>query len=163
MFYPYPYGGYWVIYAGFWRRAIAFFIDLVLLVFAAAASALLLIPLMLVAPEATTRFLSSQWAGPAAGALWLVFAWLYFAGFECSSSQATIGKVSMSIAVADTFGEQIGFLRASLRFLGKLITLGTLGIGFFIMLRDSRRRALHDRLAGTIVIIKEPFTLPLPE
>ena len=45
-------------------------------------------------------------------------------------------------------GAIVGFLRAS----AKLVTIGTLGIGFAAIVFDPQRRALHDRVAGTRVV-----------
>jgi hypothetical protein len=44
--------------------------------------------------------------------------------------------------------------RALARSLAKGVTLATLGIGFVISARTERRRALHDMIAGTLVVTR---------
>jgi len=139
--------------AGFWRRTIAAVIDQVLVLFAGFVLALLASPLLLAAPSRLSEFVSGGRAGLIVGAGYLVVGWLYFAGLEASEGQATIGKVMTGIVVADLRGDPISFWRASLRYLGKLLSILTLGIGFLIMLRHPRRQTLHDRLTGTLVVL----------
>jgi len=149
-------------YASFWRRLVAFAIDLVLLVFACFALAVLLSPLLLVAPDTTGDLLKSRYALPAAVLVIVLLNWLYFAGFESSKSQATIGKTTLEIAVADLNGEKVSFGRATVRSLAKLLSCLTLGVGFLIMIFSKRKQTLHDRIAGTVVIVK-PVILPPPQ
>lgn len=89
--------------------------------------------------------------------LWTVLAlvaaaWIYFATFESSSSQGTVGKVGFRIRVTDLAGEPVGFGRATIRFFLKLVTIIPLGLGFWLAIRDEHGQALYDRLAGTMVI-----------
>ena len=89
-----------------------------------------------------------DWAAPASAAL--IF-WLYFAGFESSASRATPGKRAARIIVTDAGGERISFARASLRCLGRLAVMATLGLGLLIAWFDRQRRGLDDFIAGTRV------------
>ena len=155
---PYVYSRFGMEYAGFWRRLVAFVIDLVILAFGSFALALLLVPLLLAFPEQSTAFLGSGFAQPAAVLVALLLGWAYFAGFECSASHATMGKLVLEIAVTDLQGEGIGFGRASLRYLAKLVSILSLGLGFLLMLWGERRQALHDRIAGTAVVVKPLFS-----
>ena len=77
--------------------------------------------------------------------------WLYFAVQESSEKQATFGKQLMKLKVTDLAGERLGFRQASLRFLGGVLTLGTLCIGFFLAAFTVRRQALHDLATGSRV------------
>ena len=77
--------------------------------------------------------------------------WLYFAGFESSARRATPGKMASRIVVTDAGGERISFARASLRCLGRLAILVTLGLGLIIAVFDRQRRGLDDFIAGTRV------------
>jgi uncharacterized RDD family membrane protein YckC len=50
-------------------------------------------------------------------------------------------------------GERLGFGHATLRHtLGYLVSLLTLGLGFLLAAFDAEGRALHDRIAGTVVV-----------
>lgn len=150
-------GRFGISYAGFWRRALAMVIDSLMLVFAAFVLGLFALPFLLVMPQEIERFLQSDYSDYALAAAGLVLAWLYFAGFESSGSRATIGKTAVGVVVTDAERHDIGFGRASVRFFAKLLSLLLLGAGFLLVLRDERRRALHDRLAGTVVIEQPHF------
>lgn len=78
--------------------------------------------------------------------------WLYFAGFECSSWQATPGKKVLNIVVTDMGGERITFLRATGRHFAKWINVLILGIGYVLAGLTERKQALHDMIAGTLVL-----------
>jgi uncharacterized RDD family membrane protein YckC len=78
--------------------------------------------------------------------------WLYFALQECSPAQATIGKRAMGLCVTDLAGQRISFSRATGRFFGKYLSLITLMIGYFMAFFTEKKQALHDILAGTLVL-----------
>lgn len=66
---------------------------------------------------------------------------------------ATVGKWATGLRIERQNGEPLGFGHATLRHtLGYLISLLTLGIGFLLAAFDGEGRALHDRIAGTIVV-----------
>lgn len=80
--------------------------------------------------------------------------WLYYALFESSGMQATPGKMIMGMKVTDADGDQIGFGMATGRYLGKLIAGFLLGLPYITALFTSKKQAMHDLIAGTIVINK---------
>jgi uncharacterized RDD family membrane protein YckC len=82
----------------------------------------------------------------------LVIGWLYFALQESSAAQATLGKRAMALKVTDDYGRRIGFGRASGRFFGKIISGVILFIGYALAGWTARKQALHDMLAGTLVV-----------
>jgi len=86
--------------------------------------------------------------------LWLLAAviipWLYTALQECSTPQATFGKTLLGVKVTDLEGRRISFGRASGRFFARLIP--TFGIGYGIALFTRRKQALHDLVAGCVVV-----------
>lgn len=85
--------------------------------------------------------------------LWLASGWFYSALLESSSAQATLGKMALRIQVADASGQRISFARASLRYWTKTVfSVLTLGISFLVAALTERRQALHDIVAGTIVM-----------
>ena len=57
-------------------------------------------------------------------------------------------------------GRRPGVGRCLVRYLGGWLCLATLGTGFFWLLRDPWRRALHDRLAGTALVGDESLRAP---
>lgn len=78
--------------------------------------------------------------------------WLYSAGLESSSIQGTIGKHALKLIVTDTEGRRLSFLRASLRFIGKILSAVPLFLGFFLVAATGRKQGLDDFLAGTLVL-----------
>ncbi len=83
----------------------------------------------------------------------LLITWLYHAYFESSSWQATVGKRVMSLYVTDLSGQPISFLNATGRHFAKIITgLIPLFLGYIMAAFTERRQALHDMIAGTLVL-----------
>ncbi len=80
---------------------------------------------------------------------------LYHAVLESSRHQATWGKRLMKIVVTDREGERIMFGRAFIRTLGKYLSGAILFIGYAMALFTQERQALHDLLAGTLVLEEE--------
>jgi uncharacterized RDD family membrane protein YckC len=79
-------------------------------------------------------------------------AWLYCSLAESSSRQGTLGKMALGLRVTDEQGCRLSLGRASARFVAKLVSALTLGIGFLAAAFSARGQALHDRLAGTLVL-----------
>src|SRR5689334_1605388 len=103
------------MYAGFWRRFAAIFIDGIIIGIASAIiSGVLSFALISVAV--------TRGPGAAAAALLVQIAisftaqWLYYALMESSSNQATLGKMVFGIKVVTVTGERIGFGRATGRY-----------------------------------------------
>jgi len=140
------------VYGGFWRRVGASIIDSLSLY-----AVMFVVILALAVGEAGNE------ADSAAAGLWAVlasnaFAWLYSALLESSSRQATLGKMAFGIRVTDLNGQRIGFGRATGRYFGKIVSSITFGIGFVMAGFTRRRQALHDKIAGTLVLRKDTDT-----
>lgn len=133
-----------VNYAGFWIRFAAYFIDAVILMIVQVALAFVFVgdTASMFAPNLTVQLLS------------LVLGIAYFCGMESSSRQATLGKMGVGIKVGKANGEQISFINALGRYLGKILSALTLMIGFMMAGWDSKKQALHDKIAGTYVFYK---------
>ena len=83
---------------------------------------------------------------------------LYYPLMESSATQATLGKQMLGIVVTDESGHRISFGRALGRYLAKSLSLLTLLIGYLMAGFTSRKQALHDMAAGTLVIKRTPAT-----
>lgn len=149
------------IYAGFWRRVVAYLIDSVIIgipigflfgIISGIAGA--------TGSTAGTGQIGTTGAIALGGGaivielLGLVGAWLYFALLESSSYQATIGKMAMSIVVTDLGGGRLTFGRATGRYFGKFLSAVICYIGFIMAGFTERKQALHDMIAGTLVTRK---------
>lgn len=85
-------------------------------------------------------------------ALKLLVVMLYYAAMESSKFQGTIGKLALGIKVTDVNGERITFSKALLRNLSKIISGVILMIGYLMILFDSKKQGLHDKIADTYVV-----------
>ncbi|HUU28486.1 MAG TPA: RDD family protein [archaeon] len=84
--------------------------------------------------------------------VFIVAYWLYFAVFESSPRQATPGKMMLGIFVTDLYGYRISFWRALGRTLGKVLSKMLCYLGYLLALVTDRSQALHDLIAGTLVL-----------
>lgn len=137
-------------YAGFWRRVAASVLDSFIL-------AALNLVLMFIAVLALMQVgLAEDDGSPAVALIYLggyAIAWLYFAITHSGAHQASPGKRALGIKVTDLEGRRISFARATGRYFAYLVTsLVTLGIGLLMVAFTSRRQALHDLIAGTLVV-----------
>ena len=82
--------------------------------------------------------------------------WIYFAAMESSARQATIGKMALGIVVTDNQGRRISFGRATARHFSKIASALTFGMGFILAGFTRKKQALHDIIAGCLVVEKEP-------
>ena len=81
----------------------------------------------------------------------MALSWAYKAGMESSAYQATLGKLAVGVKVTDLEGRRLSLAHASARYFSKIIFSLILGIGYIMAGFDSKKRALHDRIAGTLV------------
>jgi len=138
-----------VEYASFWRRLGASCADVVLLLIPIYALLLALAAGHSVLSRSRESYdLAFAVFGCAALA---VGPWLYCAGME-SRHGATLGKRALGLRVTDLQGNHVSFLRATARFWAKLLSVIPLFAGFIMMAFTARRQALHDRIAGTLVV-----------
>lgn len=86
------------------------------------------------------------------GFLSIFIAWFYYASMESSSAQATLGKQALGIKVTDLDGRPITFMRATGRHFAKILSAIPLGIGFLMPIFTERKQALHDMVAGCLVV-----------
>lgn len=84
----------------------------------------------------------------------MVLKWLYFALMESSNLQGTLGKMVLGLAVTDLDGNPISFGRATGRFFGKIVSGLILDIGYIMAGFTEQKQALHDMMAGCLVVRK---------
>ena len=151
-----------VAYAGFWLRVVAFIIDGLLLYF---VSMILFLPFAASTGMGMRGMMTGRPPDPQAifpmihallrlALLRTILNWLYYALLESSAWQATLGKKALGLEVTDLDGNRISFGRATGRFFAKIISSIILGIGYLMAGFTEKKQALHDILAGTLVIRK---------
>lgn len=131
-------------YSGFLRRLIASIIDFfIILIFVA-----------------FIQFVSEMKEGGILGGyffyiLVLLLGWVYFALQESSGRQATVGKQAMNLIVTDLQGNPLSFIRASWRFVAKVLAAIPVFTGFLLILFTEKKQGLHDIIAKTLVLVRE--------
>ena len=149
-------------YAGFWRRLGAVLIDFALLAAAMAALGWLGLPVYQRHVSAVGMADGSFSASfrvvynPLGMVIGVLLWWLYFALLESSRLQATLGKLALGIKVTNLDGGRIGFGRATGRTIAKYLSAAILLIGFIMAGFTRRKQALHDYIAGTLVVDRAP-------
>ncbi|HEY9650373.1 MAG TPA: RDD family protein [Coleofasciculaceae cyanobacterium] len=93
-------------------------------------------------------------AGLLGGLVGVLISWLYYAVQESSAKQATIGKQALGIVVTDLDNNRISFVQATIRYFSKILSTLILMIGYLMVLFTEKKQALHDIIAGTLVVNK---------
>jgi len=157
-----------VEYAGFWVRFLAWLIDNVVM---GVGVLLILIPLIFLTGLRTVLedfhpnedmndagvFMLIGFVFVLATAS-LVVTWLYHALMESSEWQATLGKKALGLVVTDMAGQRVSFGRATGRHFAKIVTnlvsFG-IGLGYLMAAFTEKKQALHDMLAGCLVLRRD--------
>jgi len=152
-------------YAGFWTRFVAMLVDGLILgipfsivmiaaIFMMGGFGALMHRQVEENPDAAAALVGPLIAGYFAVLFFFILVeWLYFAGMESSARQATFGKSLMSLRVTNVEGQRISFGHASGRFFSKIISgMIPFAIGYIMAAFTARKQALHDMIAGTLVL-----------
>jgi uncharacterized RDD family membrane protein YckC len=166
------------MYAGLFRRIVAFVIDLLIIV------AIYAIFYLAFGNNSDTSSVGI-FRSILSAIIILVLVWLYFALMERSSHQGTLGKMALSIKITDLEGNGVSFIRASVReFVKSMLLLGICLLGATIqyslngysddkstfwallcvflwllscamIMLSPKKQGLHDMLAKTVVVRKK--------
>jgi uncharacterized RDD family membrane protein YckC len=150
-----------VAYAGFWLRFVAWFIDAIVLgigggILTAPFTGLGLMnlhSLMRGGPPSPDMLFGHGFIFRAFIVKQLLH-WAYYSLLESSTWQATLGKKALGLEVTDMNGARISFGHATGRWAARYVSVMTLGIGYLMAGFTARKQALHDLIAGTLVIRK---------
>jgi uncharacterized RDD family membrane protein YckC len=135
-------------YAGFASRFAAYIVDagvstgLFMLALAAVSFAV-----GVVTSKSIDWNTNDTWAGIA----YVVWLFIYFA-YSWAASGKTFGMALLGVRVVGGDGADAGARRAVVRTLAFPLSFLLLGLGFVGIVLGGRRRALHDVIAGTVVI-----------
>lgn len=109
--------------SGFWRRFVAYIIDLLIIIIP-------LFPFIFIFGLPDHHFVYYAMRGlPYSASLFgydllgFIYGRLYFTLMECSRFQATFGKIAMGIIVVDEYGRRISFGRANGRYFAKVLSI----------------------------------------
>ena len=166
-------------FAGFWRRLVAFMIDstivtIIFVVLCVITALAFFFGAMSADNNAWINNLANLKAFSSILLLTMVFYiainTAYFTYFHGTTGR-TPGKMLLGLQVLSADGTPISFGIAFLRAVGYLVSslLGTIPIGFIWAAFDKKKQAWHDKIAGTVVIIREQqnesagLSIPDPE
>ena len=152
-----------VKYAGFWLRFVAYLIDDILLSVIGFIISLPFIGTIIFSGIALSDLNGCDEsklfgiAGIIGTVLLLIITitvvcWLYFALMESSKQQATLGKMALGLKVTDMEGNRVSVGRATRRYFGKIISGMIFMIGYILAGLTEKKQALHDMIAGCLVI-----------
>ena len=143
-----------VVYAGFWQRFASSFID----------GMILILPGMVI-----NKFIGGgdmfkemvyqhtiSTASIAGELTSTAMYWLYTSLLLSGKAQATVGMMALGLKITDMNGGRISFARASGRYFASILSTLTLLFGYFMMLWDEKNQTLHDKIAGTLIVKKQP-------
>ena len=131
-----------------WKRALAFVLDYLLLIHVIVPAVYSVMDLFTIPDMTDYSGQLNNLFGPYGVSL--IIYCLYFALFESSGLQGTLGKRFLRFRVCDQNGHKISFLKALLRSLMKLISIASM-IGVLIIDVNKQRQGLHDKICNTFV------------
>ena len=138
-------------YAGFWKRLGACLIDGFFLGIIHKIIDIVLLALF-IGGDADSANIHSPQTMLTLFVCSIIISWLYYAIFESSTKQATIGKMLINIKVTDMEGARINFFQASARFFAKFLSAILLMIGFIMVAFTKKKQGLHDIVAKCLVV-----------
>lgn len=77
---------------------------------------------------------------------------IYCAAMESSARQATLGKALLGLRVIDLDGHRITFSQATLRHFGKILSMLSFCLGYYMAGWSHKKQALHDIPAKCLVV-----------
>lgn len=136
-----------VVYAGFWRRFAAGFIDILILELAA-----FIITPFFGTLSASTTSIGFNLSGTPAVIVYGLF--LLYEIFFVGKFGQTLGKMALKIKIVNIGTNKApGYTKAFLReVVGKCISTLVIGLGYFWVIWDENKQAWHDKIAETVVI-----------
>lgn len=156
-------------YAGFWLRFVAYLIDGFII---GTVQSFIIVPMLAMfgLGIATMDGMSNMEQMPEENIIAIVFgaisamsaiilvagiiSLIYYTIMESSKYQATLGKMALGLKVTDMDGKRLDFGRSLLRNLGKIISQMVLMIGYIMAGLTAKKQALHDMIAGALVVKK---------
>ncbi len=151
-----------IVYAGFWRRFAAYWLDSMVL---GMLSYIIILPAAMILGFSMESAASGE---PSTGLVLgimlptylLVFLLqaLYFAWMHSRPAQASLGKMAIGIKVCDENGERISFGRGFARFFALILAALPFNIGLIIAGFTDKKRGLHDMMCKTLVVDKWAYT-----
>ena len=157
-------------YAGFWLRFVAYIVDYIII---QVAQSIIIFPILGLFGISFFTFnddidweymsqgeimaMAATMVGAAGAAITvaLVLQVLYYSLMEASKYQGTVGKLVLGLKVTDMNGEALDFSKAFIRNLAKILSGMIFLIGYIMAGFTDKKQALHDIIAGALIVKKE--------
>lgn len=151
-----------IVYAGFWKRVAAYFIDSLIVGMVGGVIAMVIGMVLGIG-------MAGLGSGDTMGAGFIAIQLLtnlisiglsaaYYAGFHASSGKATLGKMAVGIKVVRSNGERITIARGIGRYFAAMLSGLILCIGYLMAAFTERKQGLHDMICDTLVVDRWAFT-----
>lgn len=152
-----------IVYAGFWKRVAAYFIDSLIVGIVGGVVAMVIGMVLGIGMAGIGGGSDAMGAGFIAIQLLtnlvsIGLAAAYYAGFHASSGKATLGKMAVGIKVVRSNGERITIARGIGRYFAAMLSGLILCIGYLMAAFTERKQSLHDMICDTLVVDKWAFT-----
>jgi uncharacterized RDD family membrane protein YckC len=150
-------------YAGFWRRLVAYIIDstivcfIFMILFTIAALAFFFGAISSNSKDFIADLTDPTRFFPIIISIWIFYFFInvaYFTYFHGATGR-TPGKMLLGLQVVSADGTPVSFGIAFLRSVGYLISSAIFNLGFIWVGFDERKQGWHDKIADTVVIIRE--------
>ncbi|MFT6866883.1 MAG: putative RDD family membrane protein YckC [Cyclobacteriaceae bacterium] len=156
-------------YAGFWLRFVAYIIDYIIIQI---IQSIIILPLLatfgfafaatsfdydwdqLSEGEIIAIIIAIIGAVSTMALISMIILVLYYSIMESSKYQATLGKMALGLIVTDEEGNRLNFWKAFLRQVAKILSGMILMIGYIMAGLTEKKQALHDMIAGALVVKK---------
>jgi uncharacterized RDD family membrane protein YckC len=138
-------------YAGFVSRLIAFGIDIAIIFAVLVLMTFLLNAVLTIFNLETIVGMDMVQKLALSGVFSLLLSASYFI-FFWSLTGRTPGKILMGLRIVTIDGQSLSLGRSVRRFLGYILSIFAMWLGFLWILLDNRRQGWHDKIAGTLVI-----------
>jgi len=147
------------LYAGFWIRWAAAFIDIwVGIVPSALIAAILVLPIALASGEPLTKAFGSAPISILFQGITAILVWFYFI-FMTYKYGATLGKMALKLKVISTDEQPLSIQKVIVReVVGRFLSGLVFSIGYLRIAFSKKKQGLHDHIAGTYVIQTQPAT-----
>lgn len=142
-------------YAGFWLRFVAWFLDTLILTGIGMAVGFVVgfvLGMALAAGRGNLSPSDTSLISVVGNLVGAVINFVYFTMMERGSKQSTWGKRALGLRVTNDSGGRITYGQAAGRYLGKILSMLILCFGYFMAGWTQRKQALHDMMAGTLVV-----------
>ncbi len=157
-------------YAGFWLRFVAYIVDYIII---QVAQSIIIFPILglfgisfftfnddidweyMSQGEIMAMTATIIGAAGAAITVALILQVLYYSLMEASKYQGTVGKLVLGLKVTDMNGEALDFPKAFIRNLAKILSGMIFLIGYIMAGFTDKKQALHDIIAGALIVRKE--------